>query len=185
MAEIEEIMLEEESGPLYGAITRRRDGSYVIERWGRPYHVPCDWPEWSEIDAYAAEHADEVTDEPAPPEPTLAEIKAHKKAQIAAARYEAEIAGVTLDGVTVKTDRQSQALITGAALAASQDPAYTVIWKAAGGFVTLSAEQIIAAAQAVRAHVEACFSREAELSSAVDAAKSAKAVRAIEWSLTE
>ena len=41
------------------------------------------------------------------------------------------------------------------------------------------------AAQAVRAHVEACFAREAELSSAVDAAKSAKAVRAIEWSPSE
>ena len=178
-------MLEEESGRLYGAITRRRDGSYVIERWGRPYHVPCDWPEWAEIDAYAAEHPDEVTEEAAPPAPTLAEIKAAKKAQLAAARYAAEIAGIEVSGATVRTDRDSQALITGAALAATQDPDYSVVWKAEGGFVTLTAEQIIAAAQAVRAHVEACFAREAELSSAVDAAKSAKAVRSIEWSMSE
>lgn len=184
MAE-ENIAIEEESGPLYGAITRRRDGSYVIERWGRPYHVPTDWTEWSAVDAYAAEHPDEVTEEAAPPEPTLAEIKAQKKAQIAAARYAAETAGIEAGGFTVRTDRDSQALITGAALAATQDPGYSVVWKCPEGFVTLTAEQIIAAAQAVRAHVERCFSREAEISSAVDAAKSAKAVRAIEWSLTQ
>lgn len=178
------MMIEENTNP-YGAITRRTDGSYVIQRWGRPYHVPCDWQEWADIDAYAAEHPDEVTAEQARPEPTLLELKTIKKAYLAAARYESEISGVTLGGMTIRTDRESQALITGAALAATQDAGYSVIWKSADGFVTLNAEQIIAAAQAVRAHVEACFAREAELSAAVDAAKSAKAVRAIEWSLPE
>lgn len=181
----EEIMLEEESGPKYGAITRRLDGSYVIQRNGWPYHVPTDWPEWAEVDEYAQAHPEDVTEEPAPAEPTLAQLKEQKKAELAAARYKAEIAGIELAGAGIRTDRESQALITGAALAASQDPAYTVIWKAAGGFLTLSAEQIIAAAQAVRAHVERCFAREAELAAQVDAAKSAKAVRSIEWSMSE
>ena len=169
----------------YGSITRRRDGSYTITKNGWPYHVPCDWPEWAEINAYAAEHPEEVTEEAAPAEPTLAELKAAKKAELAAARYAAETAGVSVAGATVRTDRESQALITGAAISAQLDPEYSVVWKCAEGFVTLSAEQILAAAQAVRAHVERCFAREAELAAAVDAAKSAKAVKAVEWSLSE
>lgn len=170
---------------IYGDITKRLDGSYVIEYCGLPYHVTAESDMFDAVDEYAKAHADEVTEEVAPPAPTLAEVKAAKKAELAAARYAAEIGGIEFAGAHIKTDRESQALITGAALSATQDPGYSVVWKAEGGFVTLSAEQIIAAAQAVRAHVERCFSREAELVAAVDAAKSAKVVRAIEWSLSE
>ena len=170
---------------MYGQILKRLDGSYVIDNCGLPYHVTADDEIFTAVDQYANAHPDEVTEEKAPPAPTLAELKTAKKAELARARYAAECGGITFAGAAIRTDRESQALITGAALAASQDPEYSVIWKAEGGFVTLSAAQIIAAAQAVRDHVEACFAREAELSSAVDAAKSAKAVRAIEWSLSE
>lgn len=170
---------------MYGQILKRLDGSYVIEHCGLPYHVTADSDMFAAVDEYAKAHMDEVTEETEPPAPSLVEVKEAKKAELAAARYAAEIGGITFAGAAIRTDRESQALITGAALAASQDPEYSVVWKAEGGFVALTAEQIIAAAQAVRAHVEACFAREAELSSAVDAAKSAKAVRAIEWSLSE
>lgn len=87
---------------------------------------------------------------------------------IAARRYEAETSGTTVDGMPVNTDRDSQSLLTGAALQAMLDPAYTVRWKTAGGFVELDAQQIIGLASAVRAHVQACFDREAELVSAVE-----------------
>ena len=170
---------------IYGEITKRLDGSYVIEYCGMPFHVAVDSDIFAAVDVYAAVHPDEVTEDKAPPAPSLAEIRVEKKAEIAAARYSAETSGIEFAGAHIKTDRESQALITGAALSATQDPGYSVVWKAEGGFVTLSAEQIIAAAQAVREHVERCFSREAELVAAVDAAKSAKAVRAIEWSLTQ
>ena len=169
-------------------IIKRLDGSYVITKNGYPYHVTQDGDtadEWAAVNAYAKAHPEEVTEVTPPPAPTLAEMKEAKKAELALARYHAEVSGTEFGGVHIKTDRQSQSLITGAALAATQDPGYSVVWKAEGGFVTLTAEQIIAAAQAVRAHVEACFAREAELSSAVDAAKSTKAVLAIEWSLSE
>ena len=63
-------------------ITKRADGSYVIEKNGYPYHVPTDWPEWAEIAAYAEAHPEEVELEPAPPEPTLEEMKAVKRAEI-------------------------------------------------------------------------------------------------------
>ena len=63
-------------------ITKRADGSYVIEKNGYPYHVPTDWPEWAEIAAYAEAHPEEVALEPAPPEPTLEELKSAKRAEI-------------------------------------------------------------------------------------------------------
>ena len=66
-------------------ITKRADGSYVIEKNGYPYHVPTDWPEWAEIAAYAEAHPEEVTIEypPEPHEPTEEEIaKAEKQAAI-------------------------------------------------------------------------------------------------------
>lgn len=89
-------------------------------------------------------------------------------AAIAARRYEAETSGTTVDGMPVNTERDSQALLTGAALQAMLDPNYTVRWKTAGGFVDLDAQQIIGLASAVRAHVQACFDREAELVAAVE-----------------
>lgn len=87
---------------------------------------------------------------------------------IAARRYEAETSGTAVEGMPVNTERDSQALLTGAALQAMLDPAYTVRWKTEGGFVDLDAQQIIGLASAVRAHVQACFDREAELVAAVE-----------------
>lgn len=121
-----------------------------------------------------------VPDEPLPPEPTLDELKAQKKAAIAAARFAAETAGTVVNGVLIDTGRDSQALITGAALAAMLDENYSLNWKTASGFIHLSAPEIIAVAQAVRAHVQMCFDREGELVAQVDAAQTAEELDAIE-----
>ena len=88
-------------------------------------------------------------------------------ALIAARRWLAETSGTTFDGMPIDTGRDSQGLITGAALAAMLDPAYSVRWKTVAGFVDLTAQQIIGVASAVRAFVQACFNREAELLDAV------------------
>lgn len=111
----------------------------------------------------------------------LAGAKAAKMAEIAACRYAAEVAGVTVGGVVVRTDRESQALITGAALAATQDSEYTCTWKAESGFVVLNAQTIIAVAQAVRSHVQACFDAEAAKCILIDAAQTVEDVEAVEW----
>ncbi|WP_313397157.1 DUF4376 domain-containing protein [Stutzerimonas nitrititolerans] len=83
--------------------------------------------------------------------------------KIAPRRYDAEISGITLNGMRIDTGRDSQGLISGATLQAVLDPDYSLNWKTASGFVTMDAEQIIGVATAVRAHVQACFDREAEL----------------------
>ena len=87
---------------------------------------------------------------------------------IATRRWQAEVAGITVNGMQVDTGRDSQALITGAAVSAMLDPGYSVRWKTAVGFVDLNAEQIIGLASTVRAYVQACFDREAELLAALD-----------------
>lgn len=95
--------------------------------------------------------------EPAPDWPAI----------VAARRYTAEMAGTTVQGMAIATDDRSQGLITGAALAAMLDADYTIKWKTAEGFVELTGAQIIGVASAVRAYVQACFDREADLLAAV------------------
>ena len=96
-----------------------------------------------------------------------AKVRSNRASQIAARRYAAEVSGITVEGMPIATDRDSNSLITGAALAASLDPSYSVQWKTSDGFVTLSAAQILGLASAVRARVQACFNREAVLLGAV------------------
>lgn len=84
-------------------------------------------------------------------------------AKITARRYDEETKGITVDGAQIDTDRDSQALITGATVSAMLDATYVCTWKTASGPVRLSAPDLIRISTAVRAHVQACFDREGEL----------------------
>ncbi len=106
----------------------------------------------------------------------LAAIKTVRLAELASIRFGYETAGVA----GLRSDRESQALLTGAALAATLDPEYTVDWKSEGGWTTRDAVQLLAAAQTVRGHVQACFSNERVLAATIDAAEDADAVFAID-----
>lgn len=88
-------------------------------------------------------------------------------AVIAARRYAAEVGGTTVNGMPIVTDDRSKALITGAALRATRSADYTLRWKTEEGFVDLNSDQVIAVADAVSDHVQACFNRESELLDAV------------------
>jgi len=88
-------------------------------------------------------------------------------AQIAARRYEAEIAGTIVGGMPIATDDRSKLLINGAALRANRSSDYVLRWKTSSGFVDLSADQVLAVADAVSEHVQACFDREDALLAAV------------------
>lgn len=105
--------------------------------------------------------------EPEPePEP---EVPPDYPAVIAARRWLAETAGITINGMHVETDDRSKLLINGAALEATIDPGYVMQWKAGVGFVQLTGAQVIGIARAVRAHVQACFDREAVLLAELEA----------------
>lgn len=89
--------------------------------------------------------------------PTKPELLARAQAK----RRVVEIGGTTIGGVPVYTDPESQAKLHAARTAAKEDANYTVKWKtSAGTFETLNATTIIALADGVRAHVQACFAAE-------------------------
>lgn len=78
-------------------------------------------------------------------------------------RYTVEVGGMRFDGLRYRTDREvGQAKIARAELKALANPAYTIPdFKTVDGFVSLSNAEIIALADALDAHVQACFSAEA------------------------
>ena len=84
-----------------------------------------------------------------------------KLAILAAHRYSVESGGITINGIPVATDDRSKLMLTGARNAAISDETFTTKWKTAGGFVELTAAQIIALSDAVASHVNACFTAEA------------------------
>lgn len=139
--------------------------------------------EWcNQNNAYIVEYDDryEVVGIVAP-EKTFNELKADKKAEIAAARYEYEIAGVVFGGVRVTTDREDQSMITAVALSAVVDPTYTTVWKGADGYLNLDAAGVLSLARMVGAHVEAAFAAEKRLAEQIDAAQTQEDLDAVVW----
>ncbi|MFJ2480524.1 DUF4376 domain-containing protein [Pseudomonas sp. NPDC087598] len=96
------------------------------------------------------------------------EVETNYAALFAAERFAQEASGITVDGVSVETTRDSQTLIASTGLSAILDPEYRCNFKTLGGFVQINATQILAIAKAVRAHVQACFDRELDLLNALE-----------------
>jgi hypothetical protein len=118
---------------------------------------------------------------PIPPAPTLAELKRSKLDELAAIRWASETGGLDVAEFTVKTDENSTAKLTAAAVKAEKDPTFTVRWKVAPGvFVELDAPTIIVISDAVLTHVQERFDLEAELSEQIMAAASKTALAAID-----
>lgn len=104
-----------------------------------------------------------------PPGP--AALRADMLTALAERRWRIEVGGVTLPtGATVRTDRESQALINGAAQLAAREPDQTVSFKAQTGWVDLTAAEVEAIAVAVAQHVRQCFRREKEIAALLDGA---------------
>ncbi|WLH36819.1 DUF4376 domain-containing protein [Pseudomonas sp. FP2196] len=97
------------------------------------------------------------------------EVETNYAALFAAERFAREASGITVDGVSIETTRDSQALIASTGLSAILDPEYRCNFKTLDGFVQINATQILAIAKAVRAHVQACFDRELALLQAIEA----------------
>lgn len=95
--------------------------------------------------------------------------KAALAAYAAARRYAVETGGITVNGQPIKTDRESQALITGAYNLSLAVPDTTIQFKTETSFVALSADDVKAIAIAVGQHVQAAFAKEAEVAAAINA----------------
>lgn len=119
---------------------------------------------------------------PVAPQPSKAERKTQMLNAIDAKRKQVETGGITRNGMFLKTDRETNAILTSAYVLAKEDPNYSIQnWKVAEGvFVTLDAATIIATSQAVRAHVQASFDHEAYLTGQIMAADTHADLDAIE-----
>lgn len=113
--------------------------------------------------------------------PALAAEKARRLAALAERRRRAETSGATVGGMSFSTDETAQAKLTAAVVASVLDNAYQLQWKLAdGSFALLDHAALIAAAQGVRAHVQACFDREAALVQQIAAAADRDALAAVD-----
>lgn len=156
------------------AIARIQDGQVVERREMSldeiPEHKRSGWRtivvEGSGVDEQIFVETNQVRIVRSDPAPTVSQLLAYA----ANKRWRAESGGITLNGAQIRTDETSQTKILGARVAAKEDAAYTLNWKTANGsFVTLDATTIIAIADAVRAHVQACFDKEMQLAAEINA----------------
>lgn len=117
----------------------------------------------------------------APAPPTPEEIVQQLSLTIANTRYEHEIGGIVVQGMSFATDDRSKALIASAALQGMRNPEHVLKWKTSDGFVEISGSQLLAVADAVNEHVQECFRREHELLTALDAGDFTEAMLGEGW----
>ena len=98
----------------------------------------------------------------------LAARKAKMKAAITARRWEVETGGITVSGAAIATDAGTQAKLSGALQLVQADDQVVIDWKGENGWVQLNAAAVTAVAVAVGRHVQAAFTREKALHTAVD-----------------
>ncbi len=85
--------------------------------------------------------------------------------------YDKETAGIAVDGMPVRTDRDSQAKLFAASTMAKKDADAVLNWKTSQGDVSLDAPRIILIADAVAAYIWACGICEASLLGKLKAAQ--------------
>jgi len=112
--------------------------------------------------------------------PTLAALKSAALSALADRRWQVETGGITFAGHKLATDDRSKLLVSDAARRAEADSSFTTKWKACDGWATFAASDLIAARNAIFAHVAACFDREAALAAQIAAAANEAALAALD-----
>ena len=115
---------------------------------------------------------------------TLEEWKNRKREEIAAARYGVETGGMDFYGVSIATDDRSKSLLYAAYGEAAQNPNFVDRWKGSDGvFRPVDAITIIALYGALRAHVSACFAKEAALLDILAECENREKISQISWDM--
>lgn len=112
---------------------------------------------------------------------TLAERKAEMISALANKRWQIETGGVTLGGLTIPTDRDTQSIVDRAVAAfADGDITGAIDFKTAAGFVQIDEAAMRAIKAAGAQHIQACFTRERELNAAINSAATHAALDAVD-----
>jgi hypothetical protein len=99
-------------------------------------------------------------------EPELPDLRAYASDK----RWRVETGGIAFGGHVIATDDRSKMMLMGARILAAADSGHSERWACADGAVlTLDAAAIIAASDAVAAHVSACFATWAEVAAGIEA----------------
>ncbi len=97
----------------------------------------------------------------------IEKVRDAKIASLAAYRYEQETGGIIINNTTIKTDRESQAMINGAKSYSDLNQTALIDWKGENGWIQIGRDVILTIALAVAAHVQVCFSNEKVHSEAI------------------
>ena len=164
----------------FGDVIKRLDVTYVITENGSPYSVKQENPLFLEVEAYAAANPEKVTQEQAP---SLADVKAAKKAEINAAKWDDITNGdVEYADLHFHTDQTSQGMIGNAVQLHGAVGALPAIWRAKDGYLTVTnVSQLVAIGGLIAARIEDLFEREHILEGDIDAANTVEEVQAIVW----
>ena len=112
----------------------------------------------------------------------IEDVRAEKRAQMAAAKNAARDAGFEIDGVLWDSDYHARIAYAEVAQIIASDPTYTAAWKASEGvWVTMDAATLALIQAAGRTHIETCFVTYATRLAEIDAATTAENVAAITW----
>jgi hypothetical protein len=95
-----------------------------------------------------------------PPVLTVEQARAAKLVALAAERWEREVAGIVIGGLTIKTDRESQAALTSAYVSLKYGLIPSTPWKGEDGWAVVTLPQLEPIAEAVALHVSSCFANE-------------------------
>lgn len=116
------------------------------------------------------------------PTPTLDELKAAKKAEIAAARYASAAGTISINGNLYHIDGNSQTAFLSTLAAFQAGALSSTIWKTADGrFVELSSTEFVQVVTIALAYINACFAAERSILEQVEAASSAGELAAVVW----
>lgn len=121
--------------------------------------IPRGHRDW---DVYEQWLADGGVPTPLPVDAPLAvdQARIERQAAATAERWQRETGGIELGGVRVGTTLDDQNRISGVLAAIALGGLDSVDFKAASGWVRLTADDLQGIAQAISAHVQACFSAE-------------------------
>lgn len=100
---------------------------------------------------------------------SLDEAVTDRLAELASIRFQRETAGITVNGSTICTDRESQATLTGAWVAVQINPNILIDWKAETGWVQIDKATVEALSAAVGSYVQGCFTAEKNHAAAIAA----------------
>jgi Domain of unknown function (DUF4376) len=93
---------------------------------------------------------------------SLEEWQSVLKSRVAAYRYDREIAGLSLNGIEILTDRQSQSKVAEAYILLKHGLITSIDWKSASGWIVLDLAFMEGIATVVGTYIQQCFSAEKE-----------------------